>query len=313
MKAVFLDRATFAADVSLPAPAGVSDWRVFERSEPAEVIARSCEADIIITNKIVFDAELLAQLPQLKLIQITATGTDNVDKIAAEKQGIKVFNVSGYSTDSVAEHTLMMILATMRALSAHHRSVASGAWIKDGRFSLSTPALWDLKGKTLGLVGIGSIAHRVTELAQAFGMNVLWAERLGRAPRDDRYTDFETVMAASDVIALHCPLTAETKHLINHQTIAMMKRAPILINVARGAVMEAEAVAQALQKGQLSGLGCDVFLPEPPEADNPLLQFANHPRVILTPHNAWASFESQQQLWAILSTQVSNFIASSAK
>ncbi|WP_072281462.1 D-2-hydroxyacid dehydrogenase [Rappaport israeli] len=310
MRAVFLDRNTFSPDIDLPAPKGITDWVVHESTDnqPEAVINALKNAEIAVLNKIVINDAVLKELPQLKLVQITATGKDNVDLQACEQQGVTVQNVAGYSTTSVTEHTLMLILSCMRSLVHYHQLIADGGWQEDGRFSLNTPEPTDIKGKTLGIIGAGTIGKSVAELAKAFGMKVLLAERQGEKPRDTTYTPFKEVLAESDVISLHCPLTDKTKGLINRQTIDFMKNKPLLINVARGALVESQAVVDALNQNKLLGYGCDVFTPEPPAKDEPLLSLTQHPRVIMTPHNAWASAQAQQKLWRILSENVEKWI-----
>lgn len=311
MRAVFLDAATFSPDVDLPKPEKVSDWIVHDNTayETDEIVARLKDADIAVLNKVPIGEAELSQLPSLKLIQVTATGTDIVDKAACEKHGVAVQNVAGYSTDSVAEHTWMFILAAMRGLPQYASQAVDGSWQDDGRFCLNALPILELKGKTLGIVGTGTIGNRVAEIARVFGMNVLFAERRGREPRNNDYTKFEQVLAESDVITLHCPLTDETHHLINKETLAQMQRQPLLVNLARGAVVDDAAVAAALSDGTLRGFASDVFSPEPPARDNPLYTHASHPRVICTPHNAWSSMEAQARLWEQLCGYVNDFIA----
>lgn len=309
MKAVFLDRNTFSAAIDLPPPSGVSEWICYEASTRADIVARAADAEIVLTNKVVLDAEILAALPRLKLVQVCATGTNNVDSAACQARGIAVQNVAGYSTETVPEHTWMGILAAMRGLKHYHQAVVSGDWQRDGRFTLNDLPVLDIAGKTLTIIGAGSLGQRVGAIAQAFGMQVLWAEHQGKAPRDSRYQRFETALAAADVVVLHCPLTEQTHELIDASTIALMHKRPLLVNMARGAVVKGAAVADAVESGALLGYVSDVFVDEPPAADEPLLRIANHPRVIFTPHNAWASEGAQRKLWAILSARVSAFIA----
>lgn len=310
MKAVFLDAGTFSSQISLPAPTGISDYQVYQ-STPADdelIIKRCQDADIIITNKVIVGAGVINALPNLKLIALTATGMNNVDKTACDKQGVTLQNVSGYSIDSVPEHTLMMILAVMRATKHYHNCATDGTWQADGRFCLLDEPLLDLAGHTLGIIGAGTIGRRVGKLAEAFGMRVLYAEHQGRSPRDDGYTDFDIVLQKSDIISLHCPLTDATHQLINETTLAKMHKKPLIVNVARGGVVKAQSIVQAVQTGQIFGYAADVFDGEPFDAQDPLLSIANHPRVLYTPHNAWGSLNAQQKLWQILSKQISEFI-----
>ena len=310
MKAVFLDRATFSSDLDLNPPNGLSDYQVYEQTpNDAQTIIERCQhADIIITNKVKLTAEVIAKLPKLKLIQLTATGMDNVDKAACDRQGIALQNVAGYAVKSVPEHTLMLILSVMRASRHYHNQVVQGEWQTDGRFCLLGTPLIDLEGKTLGIIGYGTIGKRVAEIAKVFGMRVLIAEHQGRVPRNSDYTAFDDVLGKSDIITLHCPLTAATHHLINDETIAKMAKQPLIVNVARGSVVDSGAVVDAVNAGKILGYASDVFEDEPIRDDDPLLTLRDHPRVMLTPHNAWGSVNAQLTLWSILCEQVQRFI-----
>ncbi len=310
MQAVFLDRATFSDEVNLHRPTGLSDYSTYLTTEQddALIIERCQNADIIITNKVQLTADILQQLPKLKMIQLTATGTNNVDTQACEKLGIKLCNVAGYAIKSVPEHTFMLMLSAMRACNHYHNAVVGDTWQKTGKFCLIDEPLYDLEGKTLGIIGAGTIGRRVAQIAKAFGMNVLFAEYKGKLPRNSDYTDFSTVLATADVLSLHCPLTAETEHLINHETIQLMKRKPLVVNVARGGVVDSQAMADALDHELVLGYASDVFEIEPIQDDDPLRKFINHPRVVYSPHNAWGSLEGQQTLWDIACKQLNQFI-----
>ncbi|MDO5090372.1 MAG: D-2-hydroxyacid dehydrogenase [Cardiobacteriaceae bacterium] len=308
MKAVFLDRNTFSAALDLPAPPGIREWTVYPATAAHEVIERARGAEIVLTNKVVLDKAIIDALPDLKLVQVCATGINNVDTAACEARGIAVQNVAGYSTESVPEHTWMGILAAMRGLKPYQQAVADGSWQRDGRFTLNDTPVLDLAGKTLTIIGAGNIGRRVSAIGEAFGMQVLWAEQRGRAARSAEYTPFAEALAAADIISLHCPLSEHTRHLINADSIALMQRQPLLVNMARGGVVDGAAVAQAVETGALLGYVSDVFDHEPLPADDPLWRIRHHPRVIYTPHNAWASEGAQRKLWALLSAQVSAFI-----
>ncbi|WP_227429003.1 D-2-hydroxyacid dehydrogenase [Psychrobacter sp. I-STPA6b] len=311
MKAVFLDRGTFLDSIELPAPDGITDYITYDgTAQDNELIIQRCQdADIIITNKVKIDQDIIQNLPKLKLIQLTATGTNNVDKEACKKQNITLFNVAGYAVKSVPEHTLMLMLSALRATRHYHQKASDGSWQQNGNFCLLDIPLIDLEDKTLGIIGVGTIGKRVSEIAHAFGMQVLWAEHQGRQPRSQAYTAFDEVLQHSDVISLHCPLTSDTQHLINADTLAKMHKKPLLVNVARGGVVDSQAVVDAINDGQLLGYATDVFEQEPIANNDPLLRISEHPRVIFSPHNAWGSLSAQQTLWQILSKQVSEFIA----
>lgn len=315
MKAVFLDQGTFLDTVDLPAPAGITDYTTYD-STPQQadiIIERSQDADILIVNKIDLDAAILKQLPRLKLVQLTATGTDNIDKNACDELGITLYNVAGYAVKSVPEHTLMLILSAMRATLHYHQAATDGTWQQDGSFCLMDYPLIDLEGKTLGIIGVGNIGKKVSHIAKAFGMTVLWAEHQGKASRDNQYTAFDEVLTQSDVITLHCPLTEATKHLINANTLAKMSKNPLVVNVARGGVVDSQAMTDAVNSGQVLGYASDVFEQEPFATDDPLLSLANHPRVVFSPHNAWGSVAAQETLWQMLSQQVSDWIQKQPK
>ena len=305
MKAVFLDRNTLSSHMELSVPQGVTQWVVYESTSPEQLLTHLAGVDIAITNKV---REHLEQLPQLKFIQLTATGMDNIDTEAAKELGVTVRNVVGYSTESVAEHFLMLMLASLRGLKPYHTAVETGVWQADGRFCLTEPTLLDLHTRTLGIIGVGNIGKAITERAKAFGMRVLWAEREGKAPRNSDYTPFDQVLAQSDVLSLNCPLTPETHHLICERTLAKMQQKPLLINVARGAVIDPQAVYDALQQDKILGFATDVFEQEPPRKDDPLMQLAQHPRVLLTPHVAWASQYALDKLWKKVKEQIEQFI-----
>ena len=308
MQAVFLDKGTFSDNVDLPAPTGVTDYITYDDTPRALIIERCQNADIIITNKVQISAEVIANLPKLKLIQLTATGMNNVDQEACAAHNVTLYNVAGYAVKSVPEHTFMLMLNAMRAGLHYHNKVIDGTWVEDGNFCLLDVPLIDLEDKTLGIIGIGTIGKRVTDIARAFGMTVLWAEHQGRTPRNDDYTAFEEVLACADVISLHCPLNDATKHLINKDTLAKMTKKPLLINVARGGIVDSQALTDAIHSEQILGYGSDVFEQEPIAEDDPLLSLGEHPRVIFSPHNAWGSKSAQETLWKMLSKQVSDFI-----
>ena len=310
MKAVFLDKGTFSAGLELPAPTGITDYMVYEDTPQNDqlIIERCRDADIIITNKVQISAEVIANLSNLKLIQLTATGMNNVDQDACNKHNITLYNVAGYAVKSVPEHTFMLMLNAMRAGFYYHQKVIDSSWHNNGSFCLLDVPLMDLEDKTLGIIGVGTIGKRVTDIARAFGMKVLWAEHQGKKPRDDNYTDFDEVLVRSDVISLHCPLNADTKHLINQQTLAKMSKQPLLVNVARGGIVDSQALTDAINNEQIIGYASDVFEQEPITDDDPLLTLKDHPRVIFSPHNAWGSKSAQIKLWQLLSQQVSDFI-----
>ncbi|MER2162659.1 MAG: D-2-hydroxyacid dehydrogenase [Psychrobacter alimentarius] len=315
MQAVFLDRGTFSDGIDLPAPAGVSDYIVYDDTpkDTDTIIDRCKDADIIITNKVQIGADVIESLPKLKLIQLTATGMNNVDKEACDKHDVALYNVAGYAVKSVPEHTFMLMLTAMRAGIHYHQKVSDGTWLANGNFCLLDIPLIDLEDKTLGIIGVGTIGKRVTDIARAFGMTVLWAEHQGQAPRNEDYTAFDDVLARSDVITLHCPLNEQTEHLINKDTLAKMTKKTLIVNVARGGVVDSQALTDAINHEQIIGYASDAFEQEPIANDDPLLTLSNHPRVIFSPHNAWGSKSAQETLWQMLSKQVTDFIDKPSK
>ncbi|WP_201536004.1 D-2-hydroxyacid dehydrogenase [Psychrobacter immobilis] len=310
MQAVFLDKGTFSDGIDLPAPAGVSDYLTYNDTpkDTAVIIERCKDADIIITNKVQIGADVIANLPKLKLIQLTATGMNNVDQDACDEHNIALYNIAGYAVKSVPEHTFMLMLTAMRAGIHYHQKVADGTWLANGNFCLLDIPLIDLENKTLGIIGVGTIGKRVTDIARAFGMTVLWAEHQGQAPRNDDYTAFDDVLACADVITLHCPLNEKTQHLINKDTLAKMTKQPLIVNVARGGIVDSQALTDAINSEKIIGYASDVFEQEPIASDDPLLTLTNHPRVMFSPHNAWGSKSAQETLWQMLSKQVTEFI-----
>ena len=311
MKAVFLDRGTFLDCVDLPAPPGVNYYETYDSTpqDDAVILERCQDADIIIANKVKIGRNVIEQLPKLKLIQLTATGINNVDKDACADHDVQLYNIAGYAIKSVPEHTFMLMLNGMRAGLYYHNKVVDGSWQKNGNFCLLAEPLLDLEDKTLGIIGVGTIGKRVSEIARAFGMTVLWAEHQGRKPRSSDYTAFDEVLARADVLSLHCPLTDATQHLINADTISKMQQTPLIVNVARGGIVDSAAIVAAIDAEQILGYATDVFAQEPISADDPLLALADHPRVAFSPHNAWGSIAAQEKLWAILSDQVQEFVA----
>ena len=311
MQAVFLDKGTFSEGIDLPAPTGVDNYITYDDTpQDDDVIIERCQdADIIFINNLQITANVIAKLPKLKLIQLAATGMNNVDQAACVAHEVTLYNVAGYAVKSVPEHTFMLILNAMRAGFYYHQKVIDGTWENNGNFGLLDVPLIDLEGKTLGIIGVGTIGKRVTEIARAFGMTVLWAEHQGRTPRNTDYTAFDEVLACADIISLHCPLNEKTEHLVNQDTLAKMAKNPILVNVARGGIVDSQALTDAINSGQLSGYASDVFEQEPIVADNPLLSLKGHPRVIFSPHNAWGSRSAQETLWEILRQQVTDFIS----
>lgn len=290
---VFLERDTIRADFRRPN--FDHEWVEYADTLPAEVCERVQPASVIISNKLSLGEPQLARAPDVKLIAIAATGSDCVDLDYCRRRGITVCNVRGYAVNSVPEHVLMLILALRRNLLLYRQDVQAGKWQQSKQFCLLTHTLHDIKGSTLGIIGYGSIGKSMAQLAESVGMKVLIAEhknaksiRAGRAA-------FDEVLAQSDVMTLHCPLTGETRDMFGRREFEMMKRVALLINTARGALIQDQALIAALRAGLIAGAASDVLREEPPRDGSSLLEL-NLPNFIVTPHVAWASDEAMQTL-----------------
>lgn len=293
MKVVFLDRETLP--VPLRAPAFAHEWADHDATPQGLVARRLAGAAIAVTNKVRIDAAVLAACPTLRLVAIAATGTDVVDLAACQARGVAVCNVRGYAGGAVAEHVFMLMLALRRALPAYQRALRAGGWQATPGFCLHAAPIGDLEGATLGLVGHGTLAKSLEDRARAFGMHVLIAERRGATTTRPGRMPFAQVLAEADVLSLHCPLTPETRGLVGTIELAQMKPDALLINTARGALVDYPALLAALKAGQLGGAGIDVLESEPPIGGHPLLA-ADLPNLIVTPHIAWASRASMARL-----------------
>jgi glycerate dehydrogenase len=307
-KIVFLDRGTIAPQITLRRPAFEHELVEYAHSEPDEVVDRLAGATIAITNKVPLREDALARLPGLRLIAVAATGTDCVDKAWCRSHGVVVSNIRGYAVHTVPEHTFALMLALRRNLVAYRDDVLAGKWQKVGQFCFFDHPICDLSGARLGIIGEGLLGQRVAEIAKAFGMVPMFAAHKGRSGLGPLYTPWQEVIETSDIISLHAPLTAETHHMIAMPEFRAMKRRPLIINTARGGLVDEEALAEALDAGLVSGAGFDVATTEPPVADNPLMRIAGRHNVILTPHVAWASNEAQQELADQLMDNIEAFV-----
>ena len=290
---VFLERNTF--NVPFREPAFDHEWVDFGETRLDQVVERLAPATIAICNKVQLRAEALSQLPKLRLIAVAATGVDNVDLDFCRSHDIAVCNTRGYAVNSLPEHALMLMLALRRNLIAYRADVNAGRWHEARQFCLLDHPIGDLKGRTLGIVGFGTLGRSMAQLGSAIGMEVIVAERKNAsAVRADRVS-FTNLLRLSDVISLHCPLTEDTKNLISYNELKQMKPNAILINTARGGLIDDYALLDALQSRRLAAAGIDVLRNEPPREGNLLLD-ANLPNLIVTPHNAWASRQAMQTL-----------------
>ncbi|MDF3031610.1 MAG: glycerate dehydrogenase [Moraxellaceae bacterium] len=308
MRAVFLDFASLQPDdldtsalTALPL-----DLTLHPHTRPHETVARLQSAQIAITNKTVIDAAVLAACPQLRFIAVTATGTNNIDMAAARARGIDVANVEGYGTQAVAQHTFALLLALTNRLFEYSRDARNGRWSASPTFCLMDYPVRDLAGSTLGIIGYGELGRAVARLGEAFGMQVLVAE--GEAGPQPGRTPLPELLARADAVSLHTLLGPRTQRLINATTLAQMKRGALLVNTARGGLVDEAALVAALRSGQLGGAALDVLATEPPPVDHPLLT-TDLPNLIVTPHCAWVSRGARQRLLETTVANIRRFIA----
>ena len=290
---VFLDRASLKAKVRKPSCA--SEYIEYEKTAAAEVVPRLQGASVVIINKVPMRADALKQLPQLKLIAIAATGYDVVDVAYCKDHGIAVANIRNYAVHTVPEHAFALILALRRNILAYRQDVENGVWNRSEQFCFFTHDIGDLHGATLGIIGEGAIGQATAAIGRAFGMRVLFADHPPPKMEGVTFTPHDQVLAESEVISLHCPLLPATRNLINIEAFRKMKRNALLINTARGGLVDEAALIQALDLGLIAGAGFDVLTVEPPRNGHPLLD-VRRPNFILTPHIAWASDGAMQFL-----------------
>lgn len=308
MLGVFLDRDTVdRGDVDLSVlERHLTQWRYYDLTAPHELHTRIRDAEVVISNKVVLDEAAFAAAPKLKLVCVAATGTNNIDMAAAAHHGAVVCNVRGYATPSVVQHTFAMILALATNLGRYRRAVMRGEWNSSPHFCLLNYPIREIAGKKLGIVGHGELGHGVAKVAEAFGMEVLISQRPGAAPQTDRIPLHE-LLPQVDVLTLHCPLTPETRNLIAERELALMKSTALLINTARGGIVDEVALANALRDNRIAGAATDVLTCEPPRHGNPLLA-DDIPNLIITPHTAWASVESRQRLLDQIALNIEAFL-----
>lgn len=310
MKIVVLDGcAANSGDISWDGLAQYGELTVYDRTDDADVIARIGDAELITTNKTVIDRHTMESCPKLKYIGVLATGYNVVDLDAAKEHGIVVTNVPAYSTDAVAQFTFSLLLELANQVGVHNSSVKDGGWVRSKDFSYSVMPTMELYGKTMGIIGYGSIGQRVADIAHAFGMKVLVSSRTEKKLPEGgwiRWVSREELFAEADVISIHCPLFPETKGMINREAIGLMKRTALVINTARGGCIVEQDLADALNSGRIAGAAVDVVSQEPMKEDNPLLTAKN---IIITPHIAWAPREVRQRLLQIAGDNMGAFLA----
>lgn len=304
---VFLDRETLAPETVMRAPSFDAEVKCFGQTAADQVAERLAGADIAITNKVRIGEAALTGAPSLRHIAIAATGYDVVDIEACRRHGVSVSNIRAYANDTVPEHTFALILALRRSLVPYRQSVIDGRWEEAGAFCYFDHPIENLSGRRLGIIGDGVLGRRVAELGRAFGMEPVFSSYEGLDERQiqmlfnedfgsPRYAALEKIMRTSDVITLHCPLMPSTRDMISHEQFAMMEQRPLLINTARGGLVNEEALERALEAGQISGAGFDVVTTEPPGENHVMHRIAKRANVIVTPHVAWAARDAVQAL-----------------
>ena len=309
MRSVFLDLGTVSnSDLDTTAlTAALPGLVIHDQTPQAQVAGRIAGCEVVLLNKCRIDAEMMTANPQLRLIALTATGVDNVDVVAARHHGVAIANLRDYCTPSVVQHVFATLLSLTHCLPEYDRFARSGAWGRAGRFSVFPYPIRELRGRIIGIVGFGALGRGVATVAEALGMEVKVANRRGEERQPGRL-DLPDLLPIADVLSLHCPLTPTTRGMIGRDELAVMKPDAVLINTARGALVDAAALADALRKGRLGGAAIDVLEQEPPVAGNPLLDPAL-PNLIVTPHIAWAARESRQRCLDELAANVSAFLA----
>ena len=308
MKIVFLDEYSICGrDLSSIKKFG--DYIGYETTSPEQVLERCADAEIVISNKVVLDAAIIAALPKLRLICVAATGMNNIDLNAAAEHGVEVRNAVGYSTYSVAETTLCSALSLLREVTYYDNYFKSGGYSKSERiFNFDRPTA-QLRGKRWGIIGMGNIGREVARLAEAFGCTIAYYSTSG-IERDEAYNklSLNELLKSSDVISIHCPLNERTQNLLDAEELAMMKKSAILINVARGGIVNEEALAETLNNDKLRGAALDVFTSEPLR-ESPLYKLKNPYRLLASPHNAWSSVEAIDRLIACIAGNIQNYVA----
>lgn len=309
MLGVFLDRDSLdCGDLDFSElDAILPDWRYYPATGPAETAARIAEAEVVISNKVMLDAAAMRQAPRLKLISVAATGVNNVDLDAAAAQGVTVCNCHGYGTHAVVQHVFALLLSLFTRWPDYQQAVRAGRWRQSSQFCLLDFPIRELADKTLGIVGYGELGQGVARIAAAFGMRVLIAQRPGTMETLANRLPLPVLLPQVDVLSLHCPLTPATRGLMGAWELALMRRDAILINTARGGLVDESLLADALRRGALGGAGVDVLSLEPPVNGNPLLA-PDIPNLIVTPHCAWGSRESRQRLIGQLVENIAGFL-----
>lgn len=310
MKIVFLDAKTIGDDIDLSGFDELGEVVKYGFSTEAQARERTRDADVIVLNKVPVNEKSIGEADHLKLVCVTATGTNNLDKEYLDKRGIAWRNVAGYSTETVAQHTFAMLFYLLEKMPYYDDYVKSGKYVGDTTFTHFANVFHELNGKNWGIIGLGTIGRRVAQLAELFGCHVTYYSTSGKNNQPDyKRVDFDTILRESDILSVHAPLDENTLGLMNKEAFAKMKRSAVFINVGRGPIVVEEDLAQALESGTIAAAGLDVLSEEPMRADNPLCRIKDSEKLLITPHIAWASIEARTRLMKIIEGQIRTFFS----
>ena len=309
MKIVFLDAKTIGDDIDISGFDALGDVVRYNFSTPEESLERTKDADVVIINKVEINEKTIGNADHLKLVCVTATGTNNLDKEYLAKRRIEWRNVAGYSTETVAQHTFALLFFLMEKLSYYDEYVKSEKYVGDVMFTHFSNVFHEVNGKTWGIIGLGNIGRRVAEIAKLFGCRVIYYSTSGQNNNADyERVSFEELLAQSDVVSVHAPLDENTKGLMNYKAFAQMKKTAIFLNLGRGPIVVEQDLADALNEGLIAAAGLDVLSVEPMSADNPLREIKDSEKLIITPHIAWASVEARTRLMEIICNQIKEYL-----
>ena len=309
MKLVFLDTKTIGEDIDLSAYDALGEVVKYGFSTLEEIPERVKDADVLIVNKIAINEQTIGTAKNLKLVCVTATGTNNLDKEYLKKRGIAWRNVAGYSTESVTQHTFALLFYLLEKIRYYDDYVKDEKYINDTVFTHFAEHFNEVNGKTWGIIGLGTIGRRVADIAKAFGVRVIYYSASG-SPAQEGYeqVDFETLLATSDIVSVHAPLNEYTKDLMNREAFAKMKKTAIFLNLGRGPIVVEQDLYEALETGEIAAAGLDVLCEEPMSETNPLAKIKDSKKLIITPHIAWASVEARNRLMQIIAGQIREFL-----
>ena len=308
MKLVFLDAKTIGEDIDLSSYDALGEVVKYGFSAPEEIPERVKDADVLIINKIEINEQTIGAAQNLKLVCVTATGTNNLDKEYLAKRGIAWRNVAGYSTESVTQHTFALLFYLLEKMRYYDDYVKDEKYVNDTVFTHFAEHFNEINGKTWGIIGLGAIGRRVADIAKAFGAHVIYYSASGSAPQEGyEQVDFETLLSESDIVSVHAPLNEYTKNLMDKKAFAKMKKTAIFLNLGRGPIVVEQDLCDALEAGDIAAAGLDVLCKEPMSGTNPLVKIKDSKRLIITPHIAWASVEARNRLMQIIAGQIRDF------